>query len=395
MEYSKVVSGITESKTLQVTSLIKKLKAQGENVITFSAGEPDFPTPDYIKEAAIKAIQNEVTKYTNAEGSPELVNAICAKFESENGLKYEPSEIVVSSGAKHSIYNALRALCNEGDEVIIQAPFWVSYPEMIKLAGGVPVIIDTTVENDFKITPEQLSKAITPKTKVFLFNSPSNPTGAVYSESEIRSLAEVLKTKEIAVVTDEIYEKLVYDNVKHFSIGVIDYMRDKTVTVNGMSKAFSMTGWRIGYIGANKTLAKIIKNFQSHAVSHPCTISMAASVAALNGGKELIEKMRQSFEQRRNFSVDALREIPGLKVFKPQGAFYLFFDVSSYYGKKKGDYEIKDSTSFCNYVLSEGKIGLVPGEAFGDDKCVRMSFAYSEADLKEGIQRLKDALSKL
>ncbi|HOJ38705.1 MAG TPA: pyridoxal phosphate-dependent aminotransferase [Ignavibacteriales bacterium] len=395
MKYSDVVSSITESRTLQVTSLIKKLKAEGHNVITFSAGEPDFPTPDFICKAGIEAIQKGITKYTNAEGSPELIKAICNKFEKENNIKYEPNEIVVSSGAKHSIYNALVAICNPGDEVIIQSPYWVSYPEMIKLVSAKPVIIETSIETNFKITPEQLQKAITNKTKAILLNSPSNPSGAVYTEEEQRAIANVVKDKDIIIITDEIYEKLIYDGAKHFSIASIPEIRDKVVTINGMSKAFSMTGWRIGYLGTNKELAKLIKNYQSHAVSHPSTISMAASVAALEMDPQIIENMRVVFENRRNFIMEKLSEIEGIKLFKPTGAFYLFLDVSAFYGREYNGQKITDSTSFCSYILNEGKIGIVPGEAFGNDNCVRMSFAYSNEDLAEGAKRLKEALAKL
>jgi len=395
MKYSDVVSSITESRTLQVTSLIKKLKAEGHNVITFSAGEPDFPTPDFICKAGIEAIQKGITKYTNAEGSPELIKAICNKFEKENNIKYEPNEIVVSSGAKHSIYNALVAICNPGDEVIIQSPYWVSYPEMIKLVSAKPVIIETSIETNFKITPEQLQKAITNKTKAILLNSPSNPSGAVYTEEEQRAFANVVKDKDIIIITDEIYEKLIYDGAKHFSIASIPEIRDKVVTINGMSKAFSMTGWRIGYLGTNKELAKLIKNYQSHAVSHPSTISMAASVAALEMDPQIIENMRVVFENRRNFIMEKLSEIEGIKLFKPTGAFYLFLDVSAFYGREYNGQKITDSTSFCSYILNEGKIGIVPGEAFGNDNCVRMSFAYSNEDLAEGAKRLKEALAKL
>lgn len=395
MDYSKVVASITESRTLQITSLIKKLKAEGHNVLTFSAGEPDFDTPEFICQAGIKAIQKGITKYTNAEGSPELIKAICKKFENENNIKYDPDQIIVSSGAKHSIYNSLVAICNPGDEVIIQSPYWVSYPEMIKLVSAIPVVIPTTIETCFKITPEQLKKAITKKTKAIILNSPSNPSGAVYSEDEQRALADILKNKDIIIISDEIYEKLIYDGAKHFSIASIPEIYDKVVTINGMSKAFSMTGWRIGYLGTNKELAKLIKNYQSHAVSHPSTISMAASIAALEMDFQVVENMRKKFQERRDFLIDKLTRVEGLKIFKPTGAFYLFFDVSEFYGREYNGMKITDSTSFCSYILNEGKIGIVPGEAFGDDNCVRMSFAYSNEDLDEGVNRLKEALAKL
>ena len=392
---SELISSIQESKTLAITSLVKKLKAEGKNVLSFSAGEPDFPTPDFIKEAAIKAINNNFTYYTPNEGYPDLVKTIIIKFKEDNDLEFNPENIIVSDGAKHSLYNILQAICNPGDEVIFQSPYWVSYPEMVKLARANSVIIDAGVETEYKILPNALEKAITGKTKVFLFNSPSNPTGAVYSKKEIFALAEVLRGKDIFVLTDEIYEKIIFDGEEHFSIGTIDFLKDKTITVNGVSKAFSMTGWRIGYAGGPKNIIKLARNLQSHSTSNASSISQAAAQAALSNHSIEIDKMVGEFKKRRDFIVSELNKIPGVKCPLPKGAFYVFYDVSSYYGKSVSSIEIKDSTSFCNYVLNEQNVGLVPGVAFGNDNCVRMSYACSQAQIEDGIGRLYKALGKL
>ena len=392
---SELISSIQESKTLAITSLVKKLKAEGKNVLSFSAGEPDFPTPDFIKEAAIKAINNNFTYYTPNEGYPDLVKTIIKKFKEDNDLEFNPENIIVSDGAKHSLYNILQAICNPGDEVIFQSPYWVSYPEMVKLARANSVIIDAGVETEYKILPNALEKAITGKTKVFLFNSPSNPTGAVYSKKEIFALAEVLRGKDIFVLTDEIYEKIIFDGEEHFSIGTIDFLKDKTITVNGVSKAFSMTGWRIGYAGGPKNIIKLARNLQSHSTSNASSISQAAAQAALSSHSIEIDKMVGEFKKRRDFIVSELNKIPGVKCPLPKGAFYVFYDVSSYYGKSVSGIEIKDSTSFCNYVLTEQNVGLVPGVAFGNDNCVRMSYACSQAQIEDGIGRLYKALGKL
>jgi len=392
---SDLISSIQESKTLAITSLIKKLKAEGKNVLSFSAGEPDFPTPDFIKEAAIKAINNNFTYYTPNEGYPDLVKTIIKKFKEDNDLEFNPENIIVSDGAKHSLYNILQAICNPGDEVIFQSPYWVSYPEMVKLAKANSVIIDAGVETGYKILPDVLEKAITEKTKVFLFNSPSNPTGAVYSKNEILALAEVLKGKDVFVLTDEIYEKIIFDGEEHFSIGSVDFLKDKTITVNGVSKAYSMTGWRIGYAGGPKNIIKLARNLQSHSTSNAASISQAAAQAALSNHSSEIDMMVGEFKKRRDFIVSELNKIPGVKCPLPKGAFYVFYDVSSYYGKSVNGLEIKDSTSFCNYVLTEQNVGLVPGVAFGNDNCVRMSYACSQAQIEDGLGRLHKALGKL
>ncbi len=393
---SKLVSSIEESRTMAVTSLIKKMKAEGKDVISFSAGEPDFPTPQFVKDAGIKAINENFTKYTSNEGYPDLLKAIVEKFSRDNNLKFDTKNILVSSGAKHSLFNSLMAICNPGDEVIFQSPYWVSYPEIIKVTGARSVIIDAGADQNYKITPEQLSEAITPKTKVFLFNTPSNPTGAVYSKEEIIALAEVLKNREdIFIVSDEIYEKILFDGEEHFAIGSIDYLRDRTITINGVSKAYAMTGWRIGYSGGNEKVIALARNLQSQTTSHPSSISQAAACAALKGSNKEIEDMVKEFKRRRDFIHSELNKIKGLKCPLPKGAFYVFFDVSYFYGKKASGVEIKDSTSFCNFLLTDQSIGLVPGIAFGNDDCVRMSFACSMDELRTGAERIIKALTPL
>lgn len=391
-QLSDLVSSIEESKTLAITSLVKKLKAEGKNVLSFSAGEPDFPTPGFIKEAAIKAINNNFTSYTPNEGYPDLIKTIIKKFKEDNNLEFNLENILVSSGAKHSLFNILQAICNPGDEVIFQSPYWVSYPEMVKLARANSVIVNAGVETGYKILPEDLDKAITDKTKVFLFNSPSNPTGAVYSKKEILALAEVLKGKDIFILSDEIYEKIIFDGEEHFSIGAVDFLKEKTITVNGVSKAYAMTGWRIGYAGGPKNIIKLARNLQSHSTSNAASISQAAAQAALSRHSEEINEMVKEFKKRRDFIVSELNKIDGIKCPMPKGAFYVFYDVSSYYGKNINGLEIKDSTSFCNYILSSQNVGLVPGVAFGNDNCVRMSYACSLEQIEDGIGRLHKAL---
>ena len=394
-EYSKLIFSIQESKTLAITSLIKKLRAEGKEILSFSAGEPDFNTPEYIKSAAISAINNNQTKYTPVQGTTELIETIVEKFKKENNLLFTNENILVSTGAKQSLYNIILALCNPGDEVIFQAPYWVSYPEITKIAQAKSVIINTDIKDNFKINPNLLKQAITEKTKVFLFNTPSNPTGAVYSKSEILDLAEVLINKDIFIVSDEIYEKILFGGEEHFSIGSIDELKDRTITINGVSKAFAMTGWRIGYAAGNKDIIKLAKNLQSHSTSNASSISQAAANAALNGDGKEISKMVEEFNLRRNYIVKELQSIEGINCPTPKGAFYTFFDVSNYYNKSFNNFTVIDSVSFCNYLINEANIGLVPGVAFGNDNCVRMSYAASMDDIKEGMSRLKDSLLKL
>ncbi|MFA6980226.1 MAG: pyridoxal phosphate-dependent aminotransferase [Ignavibacteriaceae bacterium] len=395
MSLSELLLNVEESRTMALSALIKKLKEEGNDVLSFSAGEPDFDTPEFIKKAAVKAIHGNFTRYTANEGDPTLLKAIVDKFTKDNDLHFEQKNILVSNGAKQSIYNVLMAVCNPGDEVIYQSPYWVSYPEMVKLTGAKSVLIETHAEQNFKITPEQLSKAITPKTKVFLFNTPSNPTGAVYSKDEILALAEVLKKKDIYIVSDEIYEKIVFDDEKHFAIGSIEELRDKTITINGVSKAYAMTGWRIGYAAGNEEVIRLARNLQSHSTSNACSISQAATVAALTQHSEEIEKMVKSFQKRRDFIVEELNRIEGIHCPLPKGAFYIFFDVSKFYGRTTDHTAIVDSSSFCDYMLKEELIGLVPGIAFGNDNCVRMSYACSYEEIFGGITRIKRGLKKL
>jgi aspartate aminotransferase len=391
---SELISSIEESRTVAVSSLAKRLKAEGKDVLNFGAGEPDFNTPEFIKKAAIEAINNNFTTYTPNEGYPDLIKAVIKKFKDENDLDFKPENILVSNGVKHSLYNILMAVCNPGDEVIFQAPYWVSYPEMVKLVKSKSVVVHAGVDQEYKMSPEDLEKAITPHTKAFIFNTPSNPTGAVYSKDEILAFAEVLKDKNIYIISDEIYEKIVFDGEEHFAIGSIDYLKDKTITINGVSKAYAMTGWRIGYAGGPKEIIKLARNLQSHSTSNASSISQAASVAALSQLTDEIEKMVAEFKRRRDFIVAELNKIKGVKCPMPKGAFYVFYDVSSYFGKHSNGFEIKDSTTFCNYLLNEQNVGLVPGVAFGNDDCVRMSYACSHSQIEKGLERIHKALTR-
>ncbi len=391
---SDLISSVEESRTVAVSSLAKRLKAEGKDVLNFGAGEPDFNTPEFIKQAAIKAIQNNFTTYTPNEGYPDLLKAIIKKLKDENNIEWKPENILVSNGVKHSLFNMIMSICNPGDEVIFQAPYWVSYPEMTKIARGESVIINAGVETNYKISPEQLEKAITPKTKIFIFNSPSNPTGAVYSKDEIIAFAEVLKNKDIYVISDEIYEKIIFDGEEHFAIGSIDYLKDKTITLNGVSKAYAMTGWRIGYAAGPADIIKLARNLQSHSTSNAASISQAASYTALMEMTDEIDKMVEVFKKRRDYIVSELNKIKGVKCPLPKGAFYVFYDVSSYYGKHVNGFEINDSTSFCNYLLKEQNVGLVPGIAFGNDDCVRMSYACSQDQIEKGLERIHKALER-
>jgi aspartate aminotransferase len=391
---SEKILNLPESETLRISAIAKNMKAQGIDVVSLSAGEPDFPTPEHIKEAAIQAIKENFTKYTQNQGIPELINAIIEKFRRDNNIEYKPSEILVSSGAKHSIYNALQAICNPGDEVIIPAPYWVSYPAMVALVDAKPVILKTDIKNNFKITPEQLRNVITPRTKALIFNSPSNPTGTVYTEDEIRRIAEVVYEKNIFVISDEIYEKIIYDE-KHFSMASIKELRDLVITVNGVSKAYAMTGWRIGYMGANEEIIKLANKVQGQVTSNASSISQKAAVAALTGTQEPVRKMVNEFKIRRDFLCSELMQIPGVEVFIPSGAFYVFPKVSAYYGRRYNGFEIKNSNDFCEFLLNEEKLAIIPGDAFGMDECVRISYAASMEDLMKGVERFKRAIEKL
>ncbi|CUT02374.1 aspartate aminotransferase, partial [Candidatus Kryptobacter tengchongensis] len=358
---SEKILNLPESETLRISAIAKNMKAQGIDVVSLSAGEPDFPTPEHIKEAAIQAIKENFTKYTQNQGIPELINAIIEKFRRDNNIDYKPSEILVSNGAKHSIFNALQAICNPGDEVIIPAPYWVSYPAMVAVVDAKPVILKTDLRTNFKITPEQLREVITKKTKALIFNSPSNPTGAVYTEDEIKKIAEVVYEKNIFVISDEIYEKILYEG-KHFSMASIKELKDLVITVNGVSKAYAMTGWRIGYLGANEEIVKLANKVQGQMTSNASSISQKAALAALTGTQEPVKRMVNEFKIRRDFICSELKQIPGIEILVPSGAFYVFPKVSAYYGKNYNGMVIKNSNDFCEFLLKEEKLAIIPGD---------------------------------
>lgn len=394
---SKKVGEIAPSLTLEITAKAKKLKAEGVSIIGFGAGEPDFNTPEYITNAAKHALDIGFTKYTPAAGMPELKEAICKKFLKDNGLSYEPSQIVVSTGAKSSLFHAICAMVDEGDEVILPSPYWLTYPELVKLAGGKTVFIKTTANDGYKMTAEELSAAVTDKTKLLILNSPNNPTGAVYSEKELSAIAKVCEEKGLYVISDEIYEKLVYGGEKHVSIAALSpYMKEHTVVVNGMSKSYSMTGWRIGYLAAPKDIAKAVSSMQSHTTSNACSIAQYASVAALESEEsdKFIEKMQETFDERRKYMVKTLQSTEGIILPEPKGAFYVFADVSAFYGKSFQGEKVTGSLSFAELALKKG-VAVVPGIAFGDDDCIRLSYAISIEDIKEGLKRLKDFIAEL
>lgn len=389
---------MAESETLAMTAKARELKAAGKDVISLSIGEPDFNTPETVKEAAKKAIDDNFTHYPPVPGYADLLEAICTKFKRDNNLDYKPENIVVSTGAKQSIYQVVQCLINPDDEVIIPTPFWVSYKEIVKVAGGKCVYVKTKIENDFKVTPEQLEAAITPKTKLIMFSSPSNPTGMLYTKDELKGIAEVVARHEnIFVMADEIYEHINFVG-KHESIAQFAEIKDRVITINGVAKGFAMTGWRIGFIGASALIAKACKKLQGQVTSATCSIAQKASVAAMlmdpKTSKDIID-MRNKFLERRDLVYKLLCDIPGLKVRLPQGAFYFFPEVSSYYGKSFNGKKIENSTDMAFYLLNEANVATVMGSAFGDDSCIRLSYATSEDLLFEAIRRIKEALAKL
>lgn len=392
---SKKAELVSESQTLALTARAGAMKRNGIDVISLTAGEPDFATPDHIKQAAIAAIEHNFTKYTANKGITELREAISDKFKKENNLEFSPHDILVSSGAKHSIFNALQAICNPGDEVIITSPYWVSYPEMVKLVDAKPIIINTTDENGFKITPRELRKALSLKSKVLFFNTPSNPTGAIYTREEIEDLSAVIADVGLYVISDEIYEHIIYDDAHHFSIGSIDSLRDLTVTVNGVSKAFSMTGWRLGYMGAHQSIIQNAAKFQGQVTSNACSISQKAALCALTSPLDEIWKMRNEFQKRRDYMVGELNAIPGISCARPKGAFYVFPRVDEYFGTSAGSITIRNDVDLCEYLLTEGKVATVPGNAFGSSDYIRLSYASSMDDLRKGIERIGECLKKL
>ena len=386
---------LAPSATLAMSQKSGEMKAQGIDVINMSVGEPDFNTPDHIKEAAKKAIDENYSRYSPVPGYIELRKAIVEKLKKENGLEYSTNEILVSNGAKQSVCNTVMALVNDGEEVIIPAPYWVSYPQMVKLAGGEPVIVEAGFEQNFKMTPEQLEAAITPKTRMLILCSPSNPTGSVYSEEELRGLAEVIKRHEgLYVLADEIYEHINYVG-KHSSIAHIEGMRERTIIVNGVSKAYAMTGWRIGFIAAPECIVKGCNKLQGQYTSGPCSVSQKAAEAAYTTSQECVETMRKAFERRRDLIVELAKDIPGLEVNKPEGAFYLFPKCSSFFGKSYNGKNIENSTDLAMFLLEVGHVATVGGDAFGDPYCFRMSYATSDDNIRKAMKRIKDTLALL
>ena len=386
---------MSESATIKMSQMARDLRAQGHDVISLSLGEPDFDTPDHIKEAAIDALKKGYTKYTPVPGLVELREAIQTKFKRDNNLDYDLSQIVVSNGAKQSIANICLSMLNEGDEVIILAPYWVSYWEIVKLAGAVPISVFAGIEQDFKVTGQQVEAAITEKTKFVLFSSPCNPTGSVYSHDELKEIADVVARHEnIYIVSDEIYEYINFTG-KHESIGAIESVKDKTITINGFSKGFAMTGWRLGYMGAPKEIAAACSKMQGQFTSGASAFGQMAGAHALLSDMTPTFKMRDAFLRRRDMVLDLLREIPGVKVNHPQGAFYVFPDISDYFGKTDGTTTIENADDFCHYILMNAHVAVVSGSAFGADDCFRISYAASEEQLRESIARIKTALQKL
>lgn len=386
------INQLSVSQTLAMAAKARELKAQGVDVISLSLGEPDFFTPDFVKEAAKKAIDDNWTQYPPVDGYPELKQAIIRKFQRDNGIAYQADEIVVSTGAKQSLYNIAQSMINPGDEVVLPAPYWVSYYEIIKLSGGVPVEVPTDISTDFKMTPEQLEKAITPKTKMLWYSSPCNPSGSVYSREELEALAEVLKKHpHIFVVSDEIYEHINFSG-KSWSMAAIDGMKDQTITVNGVAKVFAMTGWRIGYIGAPAWIAKACVKLQGQVTSGANSIAQRATIAAVDADPEVLQPMVKAFEQRRNLVVDLINQLPDFKINSPEGAFYAFPDVSAYFGKEINGVKIENATDFSMYLLEKAHVAVVTGEAFGNPNCIRLSYATSEEQLVEAFARIKNAL---
>jgi len=386
---------MAESATLEMARKSRELKAKGLDIISLSLGEPDFNTPDFIKEAAIQAIHDNYTKYPPVNGYQDLREAIAAKFKRDNGLNYTADQIVVSTGAKQSIINAVLSLVNPGDEVVIPTPFWVSYEQMVYLADGKCNFIHTTIDSDFKITPQQLEAAITPKTKLMIFSSPCNPTGSVYTQQELRALADVLvKHPNVYVIADEIYEHINFTG-KHASIAAFADMYERVVTVNGVSKGFCMTGWRIGFIGASKELASACNKIQGQFTSAASSIAQRAAIAAMKADPQLVTPMREAFLKRRDLVLQHLGKIPGVKCNVPQGAFYVFPEISSFFGKSYNGKTIKTATDLCMFLLEDALVALVTGEAFGDENCIRISYAASEAELTEAMKRIANSLSKL
>ena len=382
MEISTRAAQLTPSLTLSIDSKAKAMKSEGLDICGFGAGEPDFDTPEHIKAAAIAALEGGFTKYTPSSGLPELRQAISDKFAADNGLEYRPSQVIVSNGAKHSCYNAILATCEPGDEVIIPSPYWVSYPDMVRLAGAEPVIVQTNERNRWKMTAAEFENAMTPRTKMVILNSPGNPSGSVYSREELEAIVEVASEEDIYILSDEIYEKLVYDDVKHVSIASLSKQAyDLTITVNGFSKSYAMTGWRLGYMGAPEAIAKAVDSIQSHSTSNPCSFAQKGAVAALKGDQQPLSDMHDEFDMRRNYMFDRISKIANITAVKPQGAFYVLVNIS-----QLG----LTSQNFADRLLSKANVAVIPGAAFGDDRTIRLSYATSIDVIKKGLDRFQD-----
>lgn len=395
MKLARRAVEISSSPTLAIDAQAKAMKAKGIQVINFSAGEPDFDTPDHIIQAATAAMTAGFTRYTPVAGIPELRQAVCDYFEGR-GAKYEPADIVVSSGAKHSLYNAMQVLLDDGDEVIISAPYWVSYFEQIKLAGGIPVVVNTDAASDFKMSPAALNEAITPRTKMIILNSPCNPTGSVYSHAELEALAEIILAHKLTVVSDEIYAELLYDNLTHSSIiSLGPEIKEHTVLIDGVSKTYAMTGWRIGYAAAPRHVAQAMANLQSQSTSNPNSIAQRAAVAALTGSQEPAEMMRQEFERRRNRMLAGVRKLDGITCNKPSGAFYVFPNIEGLFGRKFRGQVLNNSTDVATVLLNEFQVAVVPGVAFGSEPYMRLSYATSMANIEVGLDRLQEFIKEL
>ena len=393
---TKRAKAISPSPTLAITAKAKAMQAEGIDIIGFGAGEPDFDTPEHIKQAAIKAISEGFTKYTPTAGIPPLKKAICDRFKADSGLEYDPSQVIVSCGAKHSIYNIVQVLCEAGDEVIIPSPYWVSYPEMVRVAEATPVFIDAAEKDNFKITAASLQKAITKKTKLLILNSPSNPTGQVYSKKELEAIAKIAVEKDIWVISDEIYDKLVYGGVENVSIASLNpQIKAKTLVVNGVSKSYSMTGWRIGYVAGDKEIIGAMSNLQDHSTSNPVSISQKAALAALTGPQDAVKTMAAEFEKRRNYMVDRLNKMPGISCLLPPGAFYAFPNVSKLFNKSYNGKPIKGSMGLTELLLTEAKVAVLPGIPFGADGYLRLSYATSMKNITGGLDRIEEFAKKV
>ena len=396
MRISKRCQNIKGSVTLEIDAKAKEMKAQGLDVVGFGAGEPDFDTPEHIRRAAKDALDRGMTRYTPASGTMELKKAICAKFRRDNGLEYEPAQIVVSNGAKHSLFNSFQALLDDGDEVIVPGPYWVSYPELIRMAGGVPVIVQARAENSFKLLPCEIEAAVTDKTRAIILNSPNNPNGFVYTREELLDIGRLAVKHDFYIISDEIYEYLVYDGTEHVSIASLDEaIKERTITINGMSKAYAMTGWRIGYTASPLNVAKAMTNYQSHSTSNPNSIAQYAALAALSGPDNQLKDMVAEFDRRRKYIVSRINGIPGLSCIPPKGAFYVMMNISGLFGKKCRGEAIVDSMSFTRLLLEESKVAVVPGIGFGADSFVRLSYATNMENIEKGMDRIAEFVAGL